>query len=182
MANPFKAFSSAVSEIFLDHHLQTICLWKVLFPLFLILIIYPLYAFFLKIDHPFQRAFAHGDLLIFSALVMVEAAVELKEVKSRYDELLRFVAMATIVIFGIVKYGAMLREPHLHQANVNGLTPEAAAATVRATEEAITDLSAFSFFNCAVAAFAVAVSLYAFLHAVRSKNEKKVDALEQAHS
>jgi hypothetical protein len=182
MTNPFKVFRQAVSDIFLDNHLQAICLWKVFFPLFLILIIYPVYAFFLKVDHPFQRAFAHGDLLIFSALVMVEAAVELKEVRSRYDELLRFVAMSAIVIFGFVKYGAMLRESNLHHGDVSGLAPEAAAAAVRAAHEAAVDLHAFSFFNCAVAACAVIISLYSFLHAVRKKNRSGVEALEQDQS
>lgn len=177
--NPFKSLQTAISEIFVDQHLQTICLWKVFFPLFLILIIYPLYAVFLKIDHPFQRAFAHGDLLIFSALILVEAAIELKEAKSRYDEVLRFVAMVVMVVFGMVKYGAMLREPHLHQAAAGTLSPEAAATLGRAAHEAAVELNAFSFFNCAVAACAVAASLYAFLHAVRRKSGRQVDRLEQ---
>lgn len=179
MVHPFKSLRTAVSEIFFDQHLQTICLWKVFFPLFLILIIYPLYAVFLKIDHPFQRAFAHGDLLIFSALILVEAAIELKEVKSRYDELLRFVAMLMMVVFGMVKYGAMIREPHLHESAAAGMPPEAAAAVGQVASEAAAELSAFSFFNCAVAACAVAASLYAFLHAVRRKSVSQVDKLEQ---
>lgn len=177
--NPFKSLRTAIGEIFFDEHLQTICLWKVFFPLFLILIIYPLYAVFLKIDHPFQRAFAHGDLLIFSALILVEAAIELKDVKSRYDELLRFVAMAVMVVFGMVKYGAMIREPHLHQSGAPALSPEAAATLTRVAHEAAAELSAFSFFNCAVAACAVAATLYSLLHAVRRKSGSQVDKLEQ---
>jgi hypothetical protein len=179
MLKPIKILRGAVGEIFLNQHLQTICLWKVFFPLFLIVLIYPLYALFLKIDHPFQRAFSHGDLLIFSALIMIEAAIELREAKSNYDEPLRFVAMATMVVFGIVKYGAMLREPRLNTDNLSVLGPEAAASAARLAQDAATELRAFSFFNCAVAACAVAGSLYAFLQAVRYKNIKKVDALEQ---
>lgn len=169
MVKPLNSLRNMLNTIFLDQHLQTICLWKVLFPLFLILIIYPTYALLLKVDYPFQRAFAHGDLLIFSALIMVEAAIELKESKSNYDEPLRFVAMLTMVIFGLVKYGAMLREPHLHTTGLEMMTPEVASHVVREAHEAAMELKAFSFFNCAVAACAVSGSIYAFVHAVRHK-------------
>lgn len=179
MMNPIKSLRSTLNTIFLNQHLQTICLWKVLFPLFLILIIYPTYALLLKIDYPFQRAFAHGDLLIFSALIMVEAAIELKEANSNYDEPLRFVAMITMVIFGLVKYGAMLREPHLHTANLEAMTPALAETALREAREAAIELRAFSFFNCAVAACAVSGSIYAFVHSVRRKNVTDVDKLEQ---
>ena len=147
--------------------------------MFLILVIYPVYALLLKIDHPFQRAFSQGDLLIFSALIMVEAAIELKNAQSRYDDLLQFIAMATMVVFGFVKYGAMLREPHLHLGNLNGLSAEAIAALAQAAQEAAGELRAFSFFNCAVAACAVAISLYAFLHIVRRENATANEKLEQ---
>lgn len=178
MVKPLNSLRNLLNTIFLDQHLQTICLWKVLFPLLLILIIYPLYALLLKIDYPFQRAFAHGDLLIFSALIMVEAAIELKESKSNYDEPLRFVAMLTMVIFGLVKYGAMLREPHLHTVDFATLSPEVATRMMNESLEAAKELKAFSFFNCAVAACAVSGSIYAFVHAVRHKTSD-INKLDQ---
>jgi hypothetical protein len=158
----FAGLRKAISEIFLNEHLQTICIWKVVVPFLLLMILFPVYILIVKVHYPFERAFAHGELLIFSALILIEAAVELKRAQVGFDELLRGFALLAIFLFGFMKYQAIQQEPHLEKGEV----------------EAISQMFAFSFFNCTVAIFAVAASMYAFLHAVRSENIKKVQGLE----
>lgn len=158
-----KDLRKGTSEIFMNQHLQTICIWKVFVPFLLIILIYPIFMIVVKVHHPFERAFAHGELLIFSALILIEAAVELKRAELGYDEALRALAMLTIFIFGFMKYQAMQQERYLETGDL----------------AAINQLFAFSFFNCAVAAFAIAVSIYAFLQAIRTENIEKVQELEK---
>jgi hypothetical protein len=150
-----------------NQHLQTICVWKVFVPFLLIILIYPIFLIVVRVHHPFERAFAHGELLIFSALILIEAAVELKRAQLGYDELLRAGAMLTIFIFGFMKYEAMQQEPHLETQNV------AVAAA------AVSQLFAFSFFNCVVAMFAIAVSIFAFLKSVNNENTETITHLEK---
>lgn len=159
----FKGLRKGMSDIFVNQHLQTVCIWKVFVPFLLIILIYPVFLVFMKDHHPFERAFAHGELLIFSALVLIEAAVELKRARLGYDELLRAMAMITIFIFGFVKYSAVQQE---RQLDTNDL-------------DAVQQLFAVSFFNCAVALFAIAVSIYAFLQAIRTETIDTEKELEQ---
>jgi len=159
-----KDLRNGMSEIFMNQHLQTICVWKVFVPFLLIILIYPIFMIVVKVNHPFERAFAHGELLIFSALILIEAAVELKRARLGYDELLRAGAMLTIFIFGFMKYEAMQQERHLEADEM----------------AAINQLFAFSFFNCAVAALAIAVSVFAFLQAIRTGNTETIAHLEQS--
>jgi hypothetical protein len=158
-----KTMKSAVREIFLNKHLQTICVWKVIVPFFLIIIIYPIFLFIVKdVHYPFQRSFAHGELLIFSALLLIEAAVELGRAELGYDELLRAVALFVILLYGFMKFQTMTQEPKLERQDI----------------DAVNQLFAFSFFNCTVALCAVAGSLYSFLLAVRGENNKAAHRLE----
>jgi hypothetical protein len=163
-----KNVRKGIGEIFMNHHLQTICVWKVFVPFLLIILIYPIFLIVVKVHHPFERAFAHGELLIFSALILIEAAVELKRAQLGYDELLRAGAMLTIFIFGFMKYEAMQQEPHLETDNA------------LASAAAVSQLFAFSFFNCVVAMFAIAVSIYAFLQTIRTENDVTITHLEKA--
>ncbi|MEN3330001.1 MAG: hypothetical protein V7638_4808 [Acidobacteriota bacterium] len=161
----FKGLRKGVGEIFMNQHMQTVCIWKIFVPFLLIILIYPIFTIIVKVHHPFQRAFAHGELLIFSALILIEAAVELKRARLGYDELLRGIAMIIIFLFGFMKYQAMQQEQHLET-----------------DLDAINQLFAFSFFNCTAAAFAITVSIYAFLQAIRSEKIHAIEELEQGQT
>jgi len=161
-----SSLRKSMGEIFMNQHLQTICIWKVFVPFLLIIVMYPIFLVIVKIPHPFERAFAHGELLIFSSLILIEAAVELKRSDLGYDELLRGFATITIFIFGFMKYQAMQQEPRLETEN----------------QDAINQLFLFSFINCSVSAVAIAVSIYSFLMAIRAENTARVEALEQRPS
>ncbi len=156
------AIRTAIKEIFINQHLQTICVWKVLVPFILIILMLPIYVLVGRISHPFEKAFSHGDLLIFSSLILIEAAVELKRTKLGYDELLRACALFTIFLFGFIKLQAMKQEPLLEQGSM----------------DAINQLWAFSFFNCAVSVCAVIISIYTFLKAINNENAKAEQKLE----
>jgi hypothetical protein len=163
LVSPFRGFRQGLREIFLNPHLQTICIWKVLVPFLFIIVIYPIFVFVANdVNHPFERAFAHGELLVFSALILIEAAVELRRAKIGYDEVLRALSLLPIMFYGFIKYKTMLQEPKMEHEDI----------------AAIKQLFLFSFFNCAVAVFAVTGSIYSFLQAVRSENGKAERLLE----
>jgi len=88
--------------------------WKVLLPVLMLLLFYPIYIFKEKeIIGPFLSAFAHGDLLLFSALLLFEVSVEANHIQHELGESYSD-ALDDIIegpkIFGIkliVVYGAM---------------------------------------------------------------------------
>jgi hypothetical protein len=93
---------------------------KVILPLLVLFLIYPLCGFTLDLDHPFQRAFQHGDLLVFSALILVEAAFELESSNLRDSgiHLVQLIAMMlaifSIFTFVAVKFDVLRNEEAAH--------------------------------------------------------------------
>jgi hypothetical protein len=88
-------------------------IYKVVAPLLVILIIWPVYGFSLGIKHSFEEAFSHGDLLIFSALILIEAFIE---VEYNFVRDWRFhlgrdtalvLAVVALILFAVVKIDVM---------------------------------------------------------------------------
>ncbi len=88
--------------------------WKVFLPVLMLFLFYPIYMFKEKeMIGPFLSAFAHGDLLLFSALLLFEVSVEanhiLHELGESYsdsmDKIIEGARISGIVL--IVVYGAM---------------------------------------------------------------------------
>lgn len=75
--------------------------WKVMLPLLLISSIYLFIRCILEIPEPFGRAFAHGDLLVFSALVLLEAASEGEHLpgQSTMMDIVRMAAKISAILF-----------------------------------------------------------------------------------
>src|ERR1043165_950817 len=132
------------------------CIWKALLPGMLLALLWPIYSFVLKLPHPFQRAFANGDLLIFAALIMVEASLEGEHIENQsgtfrfLTNLARLFAVLLIFAFAFVKYDVILQEAALARA-------------AAADQGLILDkLRAYSCFSCSVASVSLVASLFTF--------------------
>ncbi len=103
-------------------------IYKVAVPLLVMVIIWPIYGFSLGIEHPFAKAFAHADLLIFSALILTEAAIEgeYSHLKDWRFHLGRHIALGlaliSLILFTVVKIDVMRSEqsPDYYKMQVYG--------------------------------------------------------------
>jgi hypothetical protein len=131
--------------------------WKVLLPLMLISILWPLIHFILEIPHSFGRAFAHGDLLIFSALVLMEAATEGEQNQDQTMtmEVVRIIAkiLAIVFIVGFVATKADI----LRKENELAITAVPGGHDLLAKK-----MMAYSCLNCTVALVSVLSSVLLF--------------------
>lgn len=90
--------------------------YKVIIPLVVMLIIWPIYYYALQIDHSFEKAFAHAELLIFSALILTEAVIEGEHtlVADWRFQLGRHIALLlafiALILFVVVKFDVMRHE------------------------------------------------------------------------
>lgn len=97
--------------------------YKVFIPLAVMLIVWPIYYYALEVDHPFAKAFAHAELLIFSALLLTEAVIEGEQtlVTDWRFQLARHItlllAFVALILFVVVKFDVMRSEqsPNPHK-------------------------------------------------------------------
>ena len=92
-----------------------LCTWKVLLPALMLLLFYPIYAGFTEVEHPFARAFAHGDYILFAALLLLETSVESERLMTQtavfrlVRNITRIVAISLIFVFGALKYDVVVK-------------------------------------------------------------------------
>ena len=154
-----------------SERLRNWCIWKVVLPLGMLALFYPLYRYVLELEHPFQRAFAHGDLILFSVLILLEAAIEGEHIRHRGAwfhigmHLAKVLALFLILTFGFIKTDVMLQE-----IKVNSLENP---------EPIFLKLEFYSYLSWIVAAFAVIYSLLAFWSVVaREASERLAEFAE----
>lgn len=150
------------SDAVYNQRIQVLLIWKLLVPLSLLLVVFLTYALMLGDKHPFQRTFGHGDLLIFSVLILIEAAIELKSINSRYYKLLAVCAVLSIFFFGIIKYVIVVHKQGL--SDTAGSQPSEL-------------LLAFSYFNFAAILCSIIGGFYASLIAAREISDRKLKEL-----
>lgn len=136
-------------------------MWKVLLPFAFMFLMWPIYAIFAKNHDAFAKAFAHGEFLIFAALVLIEVALELRNGPSASSsegraDFARFGAFFLIFLFGFLR-AAVIQEEH-------SKTPEHQR------------LIYFACFSCSVGVFAVCVALVTYW---RSKGHAAEQHLQQ---
>jgi hypothetical protein len=141
-----KTIPHRSEDYFPNKQLLLVYMWKVLMPLLLLLSLYSTYALILKVNHPLLRVAAQSELLILSALILMEAAIELREINSSYDKLLAICAILILLLFGVVKY--FFYQSILSTTEQPSYIPPA--------------LWAFSFFNSAITLCSVVCSIYVF--------------------
>ena len=99
-------------------HFYNWFLWKVAAPFLFLLLIWFAYALRGDVGNPFSAAFAHGELLIFAAVLFIEVSFEGEEVRGAPDGLfngwfdvvlpaLKLVAVMVIFAFAIVRYDVL---------------------------------------------------------------------------
>ncbi|HWT00832.1 MAG TPA: hypothetical protein VN256_11350 [Pyrinomonadaceae bacterium] len=140
--------------------------WKVLLPLLLLILVWPMYGLVLRLEHPFVRAFAHGDLLIFSSLILLEAAIEGENAPHQGFWALcsrmvaKISAILLIAVYVAIKYSAILNEQSLQDSIVKVKDdPSAVTALHNLT---MNGMLPYSYFSCAVAVVSVIFSIFAF--------------------
>jgi uncharacterized membrane protein len=158
--------------------------WKVLLPLILLVLIWPLYGSMLHLPHSFIRAFAPGDLLIFSSLILMEAAIEGEHLphQSFASLLARMLAKIFAIVF-IASYVAIRYSVVLHE---NGLLKELAAIpqlnpaqVEKLSEMSLNNMLPYSCFSCVVAIVSVIFSVLAFWKNVRFEQTVTIKRLQQ---
>jgi hypothetical protein len=148
--------------------------WKVALPFLLILSIYGLIRFILEIPDPFARAFAHGDLLIFSALVLLEAATEGEHLGKETTMMMviriaaRILAILLIVGFIATKSDILFKENQLF------VVPSPHGHELLAKK-----MFAYSLCNCTVALVSVVASTLLFWFNVHREKRQQYESLGQ---
>lgn len=126
--------------------------WKVLAPVVLILFFWPVFAIVLKLPNAYSEACAPGELLLFSAVILIEAGGQ-----GRHDPTERFrleLVRVGALLLGVIMVGALV---------------VIKMDAVEQRDERI--LTLYSCFACSVAIFSIVVSFLAF--AMASKREGK---------
>jgi len=150
---------------------KALCTWKVIVPAVLFLMFWVFYEWVFELPHAFQKAFAPGDLLLFSALVLMEVTVETDSHMARTEmggwmpQLIRGFAVCVLVAFGVLKYHVIIIEPHLMEKS----GPESA--------HVLKKMSEYALLNCMVALFAIAYSIRAFSTAAEQETAEWVRRL-----
>jgi hypothetical protein len=150
--------------------------WKILLPLLLIMAMWPIYKWIFDLEEPFRRTFAHGDLLVYSALIMIEAAVEVGRIRHqalKMGILQRFAqtgACLLILGFGVMKYKTIISE---HEMAVD--------VALKQNLETVAHLSskmwAFSCLNCTIGFIAVAFSVYVFWLVAGAQRDQQLETV-----
>ena len=141
----------------IERRLRDWLMWKVWFPFILILTTWPV-GCALHHNEAFQRAFSHGEFLIFSGLVLLEAAIELRYVAGSdtddfWSQVAWFVAIVLIAAYGFVHMLATRTEDHPEYHH---------------------DLVYYAYFNCSVAIAALSVSIYSYYRVKVGSSERKL--------
>lgn len=124
--------------------------WKIIAPGSVLFLFWPIYAIFLDVEHPFSRAFAHGDCILFAALLFLETSVESERLLEQTATMrmtrdgLRLLAFLLIVIFAFWRNDVATKEAALLVGHARTAGP------------ILERLTAYAFFNCAVALLAAA--------------------------
>lgn len=144
-----------------DRWLHMVFRWKVLAPFIFVVAVCVASASLSGSDYPFLKTAARGDLLLLSALILMEAAFELRRVESPLKKL------PTVFVIIILSFYALLKLWEQGRAE--------AAGDLNARL-----LLALVIFNCAVTLCSVVGSLYLFMIVAREAAAKRLSEFAPA--
>lgn len=130
------------------------CLWKAAIPALFVAGLWPFYRFVLTLEHPFPRAFAHADFILFSAILLLEIGAESDgaALTPRGIRIGSAVARAVAVLFmpmyWVIKHDVLLQEDVL--ARIKPPSPQYAGA--------LDKLRGYACFSCTVAIISLIVA------------------------
>lgn len=132
--------------------------WKVIVPVVLIAFFWPAFAAFTNLPHPFSAAMSPGELLLFSAVILIEAFGQGRSynINEFWLEIIRYIAL----IVGVILVGALVL---IKVDAVNQTDPHR--------------LILYSCFSCSVAIFSVVVSFLAFAVATKREENEMLSAM-----
>lgn len=145
-------------------------LWKVMVPAGLIAALWPVYQWVLSLPHAFQRAFAHGDFVLLSALILLELTVESEQLAWQR---LSFRAVAgsgkagaviLMFVYGFIKYDVIIQESRL---------PGAKGAALQSA--ILAKLRAYACFNCSVIVLAVGACAFVLWSLLEHQRQEQLD-------
>ena len=126
------------------------CVWKLAMPAVLIGALLPFYSWIMTLEHPFQRAFAHGDFILFAAILLFEVGVE-AEWGNRQPRHLKVssavtkaVAALFMALFWVIKHSTILNEEALARATDAGVR-----------DAILAKLSTYAWVSCGVGVMSV---------------------------
>lgn len=154
----YNARSRPSKDFFPNRWLNMVFKWKVLAPSVFVITIYLAGAFLSGSGYTLRMAAARGDLLILSALILMEAAFELRRVESRLNKFPAIFAGIILFFYGFLQFSV--------------LTPGRAGG-----EPSARLLLSLSLLNCAVTLCSVVGSLYAFMIVAREAAAKRLSEL-----
>ncbi|MDP9120402.1 MAG: hypothetical protein M3O15_03395 [Acidobacteriota bacterium] len=128
---------------------------KVILPFIFLVLMWPVHSVLLKVSvwEAFHHAFSHCELLIFSALVFIEIAIEVgymgrdvKEGIGWWQDLARIFAFVSVFLYGIIVADVI----------------QSAEQNRKLIDPDHRKLTAYAAFACSFALFAVSASIFAF--------------------
>jgi hypothetical protein len=100
------------------------CIWKLAMPAVLITALLPFYRFIMTLEHPFQRAFAQGDFILFAAILLFEVGVEAEwgSHQPRHlkvsSSLTKAVAALLMALYWVIKHDVIVKEEALARTSI----------------------------------------------------------------
>ncbi len=81
--------SDKVLKFFSQKKILDWLVWMQLIPLIFIIMTFIIAKWFLQITHPFEKSFAGGDLILFSALLLINIVTEYSRIRTSEESLLQ---------------------------------------------------------------------------------------------
>jgi hypothetical protein len=150
--------------------------WKVFFPFVCIFALWPIY-YLSDLGHPFQRTFAHGELLVYSTILMIEVYIGVSHIEKKSTGMLiiqNFALLASfgfLLFFGFLKFQAILVENSVIKFELGNDLVNAESFGLK--------LIRLSCINCSVA---VLSSLFSILIFVKIRNAEFGAAINSLQS
>ena len=146
--------------------LRNWCIWKVTLPLGLMYLLYLACWHIVLLKHPFAEAFAHGDLLLFSGLILMESAVEGEHIRKKGGLFHVFMSLAKVLaVLFLVGFAGTKIDVMWHQSR---------AIPGSESPDLLAKMATYSLVNWVTAIFAVFYSIAAFSMTVNKEREERL--------
>lgn len=126
------------------------CVWKLSMPAVLIVGLFPFYRYIMTLEHPFQRAFAHGELVLFAAILLFEVGVEAEWGSNQprhlkvLSSLTKAFAALLMGLYWIIKHDVIVKEEALARESM-----------VKVKAVLLSKLGSYAWLSCGVGAVSI---------------------------
>jgi hypothetical protein len=149
---------------------------KVAFPFICLGLIWFFYILLGDLQTPFIAAFAHGELLVFAAVLLIELSFEGDELRGKPDRefhswfdkglpVLKLMAFILICVFGFIKYDVTVISARLEHGHSGDLVLEM-------------KLRGYACLSLAIAVSCICISVYACFAYCNHELENRLEAIK----